>query len=693
MSHRIVLVAFLSSVLFAACSDSKAQSLKKQFKENTSYFMALDALEKSDEKVALRLFKESRAKSSPKIARLSALELTKLGNVTERTKAADYLAKKYDDEQSLTVAAEVFFEQGEYSRILSITAKIDLKTASNKLANFRIESLNKKNDSRFEEEFFAWFLARPLSSFHLNNFQTYSKKYEAQKEENEEVAAKFSILNYRILVHKKNYKAAFDEIKNILDSYKFLNRSLDYQILSDMGKAALYGTDDFRTSAKKFESLAKTLEGEQAYCAYFYAARLYDRAGRYQDLTQKNFKAALEVIDDGEKFDNCLWYLLNMQLRTSTDDIIATLKKYAHRISDSAYFDDFFDNFSVLLLSHAKWQDFYDVWKMIDGFASETASCKYAYIAGRILEEGFGKTDGTPKTKEAVAAYTRVLKGNSDIYYKVCSIQRMNIIDPNYVKNILCTGGTVPQIQVDSEAGILLAGYAAFGFPQKIYPVWISERKTLSLESSIQAGRFLNQCGIFKNEYSVQSLRISSRTRNFWGGTIPLELLELTYPRFYSNFVEKSCAENSIQEHILYALIRSESFFDSTVSSKAGANGLTQLMKSTADDEARKLKLGENYNILDPETNIKIGSHYFASLVERTEGKSELLAMLAYNAGLTNVRKWKNATSLPMDFYLETLPFQETREYGRKMVGAAAMYGFLYYGITPAETVSHLLKL
>ena len=47
---------------------------------------------------------------------------------------------------------------------------------------------------------------------------------------------------------------------------------------------------------------------------------------------------------------------------------------------------------------------------------------------------------------------------------------------------------------------------------------------------------------------------------------------------------------------------------------------------------------------------------------------------------------------MSMDLFLETLPFQETREYGRKLVGAAAMYGFLYYEITPAQTVRELFK-
>ena len=686
--HRIIAVAFLFAALFASCSKSKAQSLKKQYKNDTSYFMALSALDKGDQKSAITFFKESRAKSNPKIARMSAIELSKIGNVIERTKACDYICKHYDDAEALFAACQVFFEQGEYSRIISITDRFKYTDLTDELAELRFLSMIKKDDSRLKEDLFNWLICKPYGKTQNKIWNAFVEFKGIAAEEPE-----IQLLIFRNLVYKKNYIAACEESSKLRELYSVLDRPPDYQIISDLGKARLYGTEDFKADASKFETLARTLDGQNAYCAYFYAARLYDRAGRYQDLTQSNFKKALDVIEDGDQFDNCLWYLLNMQLRTSTGDIIQTLKKYANRISNQSYFDDFFDNLSVLLLSHAQWQDFYDVWKIIDNCASEETACKFAYLSGRILEEGYGDTRGQPKTKEAVAAFTRVLSGNCDIYYKVCALERMNIVDKTYVTDILLSGGTSVDNETDNDACTLLSGYAAFGFPQKIYSQWLSDRKVLNLESCIQASKFLNQCGAFSNDYRVQSLRIANRTRNSWAGKIPYELLELTYPRFYYQFIEDACRANNLQEQILYALIRSESFFDASISSKAGAQGLTQLMKGTADDEARKLKLGDDYDILDPKTNIAMGSHYLASLIGRTPDNSVLLAMLAYNAGLTNVRKWKNANSLPMDFYVETLPFPETRGYGRKMVGAAAMYGFLYYGITPAQTVRELLYL
>ncbi len=714
--------------LFSSCAETKSASLKKQFGNDAPYFMALKALEQNDQKSAIRLFSQSEKKSNPKIARLSAENLTTLGNVTERNRAARFLEKKYGDDDALLTSAGVFYAQNEFSRIITMTDKIKIDEAPNRLVEFRLKSLLKRKDARLQSELFEWFTARPVTETHSAFYSEYLDSLTAEEKtdsaDTADLPPDIQIMNYRLLIFARNYKTAFNETKNILALYKSQNLPPHYQLLSDIGKAALYGTEDFKKSAQDFENLAasyvlqaRKLNAAQpaepmtaqtaraqnqytaqfyyelAYCAYFYAARLYDRAGRYQEKVVQRFNSALDCTQDADRFDNALWYLLNMQLRMSTDDIIVTLKKYSSKITNKDWFDDFFDNFSVLLLSHEKWQDFYDVWKLIDSSASEETACKYAYISGRILEEGYGETDGAPKTKEAVAAFSRVLSGNAGTYYKVCALERMNIVDPTYVKDVLCSGGKEKLPEEDKDSEILLAGYAAYGFPQKIYGQWLKDRANLSMESNLQVCRFLNDCGNFDNIYSVQSLRVAARTKTMWSGKIPYELLELNFPRFYSNFVKEACAQNNLREPLLYALIRSESFFDAKAGSSAGAKGLTQLMPATASDEARKLKLGTDFDIFDPKTNITLGSHYYASLIERTEGKSELLALFAYNAGLTNVRKWKRPAKMPMDIFLETLPFQETREYGRKLVGACAMYAFLYEGTTPAQTVRDLMKL
>jgi soluble lytic murein transglycosylase len=109
-------------------------------------------------------------------------------------------------------------------------------------------------------------------------------------------------------------------------------------------------------------------------------------------------------------------------------------------------------------------------------------------------------------------------------------------------------------------------------------------------------------------------------------------------------------------------------------------------MPATAEEmAARILKEGgpdyaaaaSGLDLKDPAANIHIGSFYLMFLMTRFEGDT-LLSLLAYNGGMNRIRRWKAATTLPADLFLETVSLSETREYGRKVIAAAAVYRQLY---------------
>jgi soluble lytic murein transglycosylase len=82
----------------------------------------------------------------------------------------------------------------------------------------------------------------------------------------------------------------------------------------------------------------------------------------------------------------------------------------------------------------------------------------------------------------------------------------------------------------------------------------------------------------------------------------------------------------------------------------------------------------------DPAANIQIGAVYLGYLAGRLENPA--LALLAYNGGMNRIRRWRSADKdLPADLFLETIEYAETRDYGRKVIAAAALYGYLYYGL------------
>jgi soluble lytic murein transglycosylase len=83
-------------------------------------------------------------------------------------------------------------------------------------------------------------------------------------------------------------------------------------------------------------------------------------------------------------------------------------------------------------------------------------------------------------------------------------------------------------------------------------------------------------------------------------------------------------------------------------------------------------------DLTDPDLNIYIGAYYFHYLMRRFE--DTLVSLMAYNGGMNRVRRWRAASNaMPADLFLETIPIFETRDYGRKVAAAAAVYEELYY--------------
>ncbi len=752
--HWIFLMAVFSLNILVSCSHSRADTLKSEFGDDAWYYMGLRAIDDGDVKSAIRYFEDSRANGTYYIAKKSAQALTQLGTLEQKTAGCVYLAKNFKDTDSLYLACSNLEAEHLYSEIISVTSNLDILNTPDSIIQMRLNALYELNDSHFEEEVFNWFSKKAASYNQYEIYQKYIvfkenqffKNLEKEKAEdqfnrrrhNEEILyAPASALNkvspspveltdadqipdfslpehvlspehkfiaFRMAVFTKDYKIALNQGDEILSLIKA--RHWDIPLFySDLGKAHLFGTDDFKASAQKFDRYAAQLSGLAKYYAYFYAARLYSKTGRYQEQAVARFKSALSASVTDDQYDNTLWYLLDNQSRISTDDIIVSLRKYGSNIHNSAYFDDLFEPLSVILLRGQKWQDFYDVWQIIDSYASPEISAKYSYIAGRLIEEGLAKGQEGLATRQAVEAFTHVLYGKAGIYYKACALERLNIIDNDAVQNILCYNGKEEETEYDQDAEKLLNGYCLFGFPQKVYDEWNKLRTKISPECSIQCAAYLQTCGLYNNDYNVQSLRIASRTKSAMTGRIPDELLRLVYPKYFEKPVVQASMEFNLSQDIIFSLIRSESFFDAKISSSAGACGLTQLMRGTAEDEARKLKMTK-YDINNPDDNIRMGTHYLSDLIQRAPGYSPLLALFGYNAGPQKVKSWvsmaqsdwqttqKHAhkiTGISMDLFLETLPFEETREYGRKIIGASVMYNYLYNDKTPAESVRFFL--
>ena len=150
------------------------------------------------------------------------------------------------------------------------------------------------------------------------------------------------------------------------------------------------------------------------------------------------------------------------------------------------------------------------------------------------------------------------------------------------------------------------------------------------------------------------------------------------YPQSYSNYVEKYCGEYGIDENLTYAVIHTESGFDSDAVSHMGACGLMQIMPETFEWLRSKIGADESdIDIFDPETNIRYGV-YFLSVLNNECG-DERLAIAAYHAGMGRVNQWLSDSVISPDGKtLENIPFDDTEYYVKKVERAKKVYETLY---------------
>ena len=181
----------------------------------------------------------------------------------------------------------------------------------------------------------------------------------------------------------------------------------------------------------------------------------------------------------------------------------------------------------------------------------------------------------------------------------------------------------------------------------------------------------------------------------------------LRFPLAERETVERESARNGLDPAWAYALIRAESAWQPDVRSPANAYGLMQLLPATGQQMARQLGLDwpGTSMLLDPQTNIRLGTRYLAQQADRFQG-SPWLASAAYNAGPAPVQRWLgDRGTLPADIFIETIPYRETRDYVTRVLAFSVIYdwrmngqarplsdrlpnpGRRYTGVTPASAV------
>ena len=325
-------------------------------------------------------------KGSYYCARRSTEELTKIADAKSKSKAIEKLLHRFPDSASYLLASKHYFLLEDYEKIIRITQKIDFATEKDELIKMRLISLNKKNFESYNDEVFKWFTICPISKEH---YQFYRDFYNPSNSYTSVQASPHDkIINFRIAVYKRDYLAALEMTNQLFEYFSESQTTPSAQIASDIGKAFLYGSEDFSQNAVLFSSYAQKFKNTDAeFYFWFYAGRFYEKAGLYQKRTHDCFENAINSTKDLKLKDNALWYQMDAQLKISVDKTVENILNYAKRWNDSSYFEDFFERLLSVLLTSGRWAQIPTVYKQIDGYASDEITAKYAFIYAQLLQQ------------------------------------------------------------------------------------------------------------------------------------------------------------------------------------------------------------------------------------------------------------------------------------------------------------------
>lgn len=205
-------------------------------------------------------------------------------------------------------------------------------------------------------------------------------------------------------------------------------------------------------------------------------------------------------------------------------------------------------------------------------------------------------------------------------------------------------------------------------------------RATRALRAALGAADELGPHELLRLEamaYELQADRIAKRLRLERQHRFPLgeqarASLRKVYPDEAVKRLEEAGRRARVSPELLVAVARRESGFNPRALSSVGAVGLLQLMPATAADllEEEGGHLGGPQQLMDPDTNARLGARYLGRMLRAFRGRKEY-ALAAYNAGPGAVTRWREARGdLPDDIFVEEIPYRETRHYVRAVLSA-----------------------
>ena len=293
---------------------------------------------------------------------------------------------------------------------------------------------------------------------------------------------------------------------------------------------------------------------------------------------------------------------------------------------------------------------------------SDTEKARAQYWIGR-SHDALGKKDKARVAFETAAEY-------STIYYGQLARERVGLGKvPKVISGGQASAAAKASVDRDEVVRALNLMVKANGKSSASMFVWSLAGRFNSVDEMNAVAAIVKQHG-----GTTMALRLAkaASTRN-------LDIDDWAYPTKALPIWKQM--GKSVELSLVYGLSRQESEFDPQAGSKVGAQGLMQIMPGTAKLITKQYRLPYAPAKLmgDPAYNVKLGAAHLGDLIAEYNG-SYVLTLVAYNAGPRRVREWvaeygdpRSGKVDPID-WVESIPFQETRQYVQKVLQNTQVY-------------------
>lgn len=296
--------------------------------------------------------------------------------------------------------------------------------------------------------------------------------------------------------------------------------------------------------------------------------------------------------------------------------------------------------------------------------------------------------EATGRKDEAASALAQVVTDHPWSFFAVMALSRMQATSPERVRPLL------GQAAAREEEGTLFDGVPlalrAPPFERGIELLRLGEPsdarrelQSIDLPGDDEAASWALATVYAKAGETETSYRLARAMTDKWSAHFPSgkwrAAWELAYPRPYLQIAEQESARSSVPVPVIYGIMREESAFDADVVSWANAYGLMQLILPTAKNAARGLGMTvERGELSRPEVNIALGSRELSRL-RGLFASAPVLAVPSYNAGPGATQRWLTGRGTnDFDTWVESIPYEETRAYTRRVTSSIAAYAWLY---------------